>query len=677
MNVLVYTGPGTARGPVDNTLLTLKSLLSAHYDVIPVDADTLLKEPWQDTAACLVIPGGRDLPYVEHLEPQGTSVVNDYVRGGGRFLGICAGAYFACRRVEFEVGREGYEVVGKRDLGFWPGTGKGSIAEGFVYGTEQGAKAVGVRVDTKVLAGWAGPEDLPLYVNGGPWFALDTDVKPEDQPNVLAWYTDSLESKTSKPAIVECAIEKGRAILSGPHIEYRIDTSKHSDPDVQRILEPLSASESLRVQLVRKLLERLGLKLNEEQHVGLVVEDILRPKLSVMHLCSDGGGRRSVEELLDGLCEEKVGHAVEVEDSVNVLRFQRSNMGDEAVVDDLASMNIADHDDAKSDVKPTVNIIVHSPPSLPSPQQVPKFDLAYYFSVLARAREDKRRHGASEGFGSSILYGKVVGSTQTLLERNLKLASKLPNGFVCVATHQIAGRGRGRNSWISQIGCLMFSFALEHSDARSVIFVQYLVGLAIVEAVRSRPGCEDLPVHLKWPNDIYARTGEGPEGLKKIGGILVSSHFSGGAFRMVIGCGLNVTNPHPTVSLDDVIRSHARRSSRTIAPIRREEVLGRFMVCFEDMYKEFVDAGRIESRYAYAFEPFLERYYSAWLHSNQLVTLGSLGHALGRITGIDKSGLLRAVVIEGEDGVTVGQECLLQPDGNSFDMMRGLITRKL
>lgn len=36
----------------------------------------------------------------------------------------------------------------------------------------------------------------------------------------------------------------------------------------------------------------------------------------------------------------------------------------------------------------------------------------------------------------------------------------------------------------------MFSFALEHKDARSVIFIQYLVALAIVEAVRGIPECE-------------------------------------------------------------------------------------------------------------------------------------------------------------------------------------------
>lgn len=50
-------------------------------------------------------------------------------------------------------------------------------------------------------------------------------------------------------------------------------------------------------------------------------------------------------------------------------------------------------------------------------------------------------------------------------------------------------------------------------------------------------------------------------------------------------------------------------------------------------------------------------------------------NAVARIVGIDSSGLLRAVTVEGSEG-NAGTEYLLQPDGNSFDMMRGLICRK-
>lgn len=53
--------------------------------------------------------------------------------------------------------------------------------------------------------------------------------------------------------------------------------------------------------------------------------------------------------------------------------------------------------------------------------------------------------------------------------------------------------------------------------------------------------------------------------------------------------------------------------------------------------------------------------------------LGDANNARATIVGVDSSGLLRAVV---ESGSEAGSEKLLQPDGNSFDMLKGLIGRK-
>lgn len=48
---------------------------------------------------------------------------------GGKYLGICAGAYFASSRCEFEADRLKY-----RDLAFTSAIAKGSVSSGFVYG---------------------------------------------------------------------------------------------------------------------------------------------------------------------------------------------------------------------------------------------------------------------------------------------------------------------------------------------------------------------------------------------------------------------------------------------------------------------------------------------------------------------------------------------------------------
>ncbi|KAI8818983.1 biotin-protein ligase [Fimicolochytrium jonesii] len=675
MNVLVYTGPGTARGPVQHTLTTLRSLLSSSYDVIPVDSNTLLKEPWQHTAACLVIPGGRDLPYVEHLEPHGTKIVEDYVKNGGSYLGICAGAYFACKGVEFEVGRQGYEVVGGRELRFWPGIGKGSVTENFIYDSEEGARAVKVVRDNQFAAGGVEGAAVDLYVNGGPYFDL-TNVTLGDSAHVLAWYSnDDGSAIADRPAIVECVVGKGKAILSGPHFEYQLVGGPKSGEEPEEVRRRLQAAEPQRASLTRDLLVRLGLRLNDPSSDLSAASGDATPKLSFMYLCDSRRSGDANEQWLAKVLGPKCQSGT-VEDTANRLTFTRADASKDGMP--AVHLNTLSISDVEAD-KPSVNIVVYPSGQYPT-EETPKFDFARYFSVLEECQGSQRDQNPAPAFGSSLLYGEIVGSTQTLLEKNLKLASTLHNGFVCTATHQVAGRGRGKNSWISQAGCLMFSYALEHHDMKSAIFVQYLVGLSLVDAVRARPGCENLPIHLKWPNDIYARVDDGPDGLRKIGGILVTSSYQDGAFRMVIGCGVNVSNARPTTSLQELQRLHSMKlGSSKASPdlVTVEEVLARFMTQFERDYKLFADTAK--SGRGFAFEPFLERYYAAWLHSDAVVSLQDHDNTRAKIVGIDSGGLLRAVTVaddHSEAESTYAREYLLQPDGNSFDMMKGLIMRK-
>jgi biotin--protein ligase len=115
--VLVYSGPGVSPLSLSYTLHTLSLLLTPHYTVQPVTPEVLSKQPWEPACALLVIPGGRDLPYVEELttKTRVTKRIREYVAEGGRYFGICAGAYFGAEEVRFDVGG-GLEVAGQRDL---------------------------------------------------------------------------------------------------------------------------------------------------------------------------------------------------------------------------------------------------------------------------------------------------------------------------------------------------------------------------------------------------------------------------------------------------------------------------------------------------------------------------------------------------------------------------------
>lgn len=120
--------------------------------------------------------------------------------------------------------------------------------------------------------------------------------------------------------------------------------------------------------------------------------------------------------------------------------------------------------------------------------------------------------------------------------RNPKFQSVLRSGFVFLGSHQIAGRGRGTNNWLSPPGCLQFSLVLRAAKelGPQLVFVQYLFGLSVVDAVRGLPGYQDLAIHLKWPNDLYVNMGP-VQGLRKIGGILVNSTYAGKDFTVIIG----------------------------------------------------------------------------------------------------------------------------------------------
>ena len=80
--------------------------------------------------------------------------------------------------------------------------------------------------------------------------------------------------------------------------------------------------------------------------------------------------------------------------------------------------------------------------------------------------------------------------------------------------------------------------SLTNFHANKLVFLQYLLSLAVAEACRDEsilgPKAGEQ-VRLKWPNDIYAVVGEGNEDLRKIGGVLINTSFSGNKVDIVAG----------------------------------------------------------------------------------------------------------------------------------------------
>ncbi|KAJ2709996.1 biotin holocarboxylase synthetase, partial [Coemansia spiralis] len=220
-----------------------------------------------------------------------------------------------------------------------------------------------------------------------------------------------------------------------------------------------------------------------------------------------------------------------------------------------------------------------------------------------------------------------------------------------------------------------FTMLIRHPDLKQapVVMMQYLVSLAIVESIKALPGYEGLPLRLKWPNDIYAlqtpvgdsdASDTSPDhGFAKIGGVLVSSSYKAGEYTLLFGCGVNVANRLPTTSINSVIREYNSAHGTGLATLPVEKALALITAKFEELYRQFLARG---------FGPLLKPYYRSWLHSDQVVTLADRDYEQARVVGLGPTdGQLLVRSLAG-----TGATYSLQPDGNSFDMLHGLISRK-
>ncbi|KAK9468968.1 biotin-protein ligase [Lipomyces arxii] len=695
MNVLVYAGPGTSVESVAQCTATLRSLLSPHYAVLTIDAPTLINEPWPPTTSLLAIPGGADLPYCHALNGEGNAKIVSFVRRGGAFLGFCAGGYYGSSRCEFEENNPDYAVVGPRELSFYPGTDRGTAFAGFVYNSESGARAVKLTVNKAELPEYEESEnaktdyDFRSYYNGGGVF-VDADTFKSRNVTVLARYSEQVKVDGGDAAVVLVKVGAGAAILTGPHPEFSPKRLRQTDPNLpvfyKDIIRQLTADSQQRISFLKSILTKLGLKVNMS-----VTEDTT-PQLTSLHLTSaypeDMKAMWDKIESDEGMLEKDflgpLNRRLKIVGENDTFIYTEASDS----VFDMASMaaqlpSVAPIVDGAPDYNkvPKQVIIYRGDKKVPDVRETPYFDHSLYYQELLPPNSPRQT------FGAVLQYAEVVTSTSTMLDKNLSLLRLLPTGFTNLSTIQVSGRGRGGNVWVSPVGMLSFSIVIRHPLAiqtlAPLVFVQYIASLAIVEAIHHYgPGYEELEVRLKWPNDIYARNPDytaakaaGKENLPaeylKIGGVLVNSNYANNEYLLVVGCGVNTMNEAPTTSLNTLLAMlNAQRRQKSVPalmPFALEPLFARVMRMFETMYTVFRKQG---------FGVFEDLYYSRWLHTDAIVRLDMHGGVRARIKGISLDYGMLLVEEVTFDGESTGKMYTLQPDGNSFDMLKGLLKKK-
>ena len=155
-------------------------------------------------------------------------------------------------------------------------------------------------------------------------------------------------------------------------------------------------------------------------------------------------------------------------------------------------------------------------------------------------------------FAKQIAHYYKIGSTNT--EAMQAASNGVPEGSVFVAEEQLAGRGRGSNTWHSErstgIYCsVVLRPAMPPSD---VLILSLAAGLAVQSAVEAiAPG---LRPDLKWPNDLLLSG-------RKFCGILTEMNSEATRVRhLVIGIGLNVNQAQFPEDLREIATSLKRET---------------------------------------------------------------------------------------------------------------------
>ncbi|EDR28777.1 hypothetical protein, conserved [Entamoeba dispar SAW760] len=206
-SIVIYADEGTINVCVH---YSMKMLHSQYQEarIRKIYADELIEGKWISETDLFVMPGGADRPFHKKLNGIGVKLLKEFINNGGKYLGICAGAYFASSFIEFnkDIPNE-LSLCEERTLKLFNGIAHGPIYQGFEEYSEQGAVIIPIYYQNN--------QKVELYYNGGCSFVDNLNQYKEN--HFLAKYQNGMN------ALFFDTIGKGKVILSGPHFELDIE----------------------------------------------------------------------------------------------------------------------------------------------------------------------------------------------------------------------------------------------------------------------------------------------------------------------------------------------------------------------------------------------------------------------------------------------------------------------
>jgi len=204
IRVAVYDDKGSPRTPKDFQRVFGGD--TTHFALTFVTAEQIRSGVLKDFDV-LVQGGGGAHAQSEELQDKGRDAIRAFVKDGGGYLGICAGAYLASSARDSDLGILNARVV---DSEHWA-RGRGDVELGF---TAVGQKEIGetkaketVMYHQGPLLAPAGKSDLPPYTLVA---TFNTEVAEKGAPHGVMQGTTALAS---------AAYGKGRVFVISPHPE--------------------------------------------------------------------------------------------------------------------------------------------------------------------------------------------------------------------------------------------------------------------------------------------------------------------------------------------------------------------------------------------------------------------------------------------------------------------------
>lgn len=237
-NIAVYYG-GSTSAESRTALHLMFSWMNASVDILHASNISAGNLSDYDMIA---VPGGWAGDYNIDLAGSGIIEIRNFIRDGGAFFGVCAGAYFGCDKLLWEG-----DVL-EYPLNLYNGYGIGPVEEIATWPNRDMTEII-INQTSPLIDLSGEPANHTIQYFGGPYF----DIAGKEGIHSLATYAANDES-----AMIAFEYEDGRVFLSGPHPEWEEDSDRDNSVGWDAAFDDFGSEWGMMLKVSLWLLENSG-----------------------------------------------------------------------------------------------------------------------------------------------------------------------------------------------------------------------------------------------------------------------------------------------------------------------------------------------------------------------------------------------------------------------------------